>query len=65
MEERLRSRKLWVTLAAMILVAFARVFGIEVDEATIYGLVALVSGYNVGQGIADGREIKVPEGEAG
>jgi len=51
--EKLKSRKLWATLAAYVVVALNDVLEIGLDKETIYSLVAIVSGYNVGQGIAD------------
>lgn len=53
MKEKLKSRKLWVTLVAGIVVALNDAFGFGLDKDTIYSLVSLVVGYVFSQGIVD------------
>ncbi len=53
MLEKLKSRKLLVTLGTAALIILNRALGIGIDEETITKLVTLVIGYDVGQGIAD------------
>lgn len=49
--EKLKSRKLWVTVVTATLVALGGQLGF--DEATITKLVGMASAYVLGQGIAD------------
>lgn len=56
--EKLKSRKFWVTIGTMILLLFAKQLGVDIDESTVWGIVASVTGYNVGQGYVDGQEKK-------
>ncbi len=51
--ERLKSRKLWVTIAAGVLVTLGQQFGIELDTASLISLGLMVVAYVGGQSIVD------------
>ncbi len=55
--DRLKSRKLWVTIAAGALVAFGEQFGIVLDDATVLSLVGLVAAYVGGQAVVDRGQV--------
>lgn len=48
----LKSRKLWVTVIAGAVITVSDAIGLNLDPETIYSLVGLAIGYNVGNGIA-------------
>jgi hypothetical protein len=50
---QLRSRKLWLTVAAFAFVGFAREVGLDLDNDSAWQLVALVAAYVGGEGAAD------------
>ncbi len=51
--ERLKSRKLWVTIVAGVLVTLGQQFGIELDTASLISLGLMVVAYVGGQSIVD------------
>ena len=51
--ERLKSRKLWVTIVAGALVTIGDEFGIELDTASLISLGLMVVAYVGGQSIVD------------
>jgi divalent metal cation (Fe/Co/Zn/Cd) transporter len=53
MSDKLKSRKLWVTVGTAIGIVLIRALELPVDDATITKLIALVLGYDVVQGIDD------------
>ena len=62
MMEKLKSRKLIVSLIVAVLVVLNDHFETGISEAAIYKLVALVMAYVIGQGIADhGSQGKKPD----
>lgn len=61
MKDRLKSRKWWITTAAILLVAFAKQLGIDIAPETIWQLVALVTGYNASQAMVDRAKASMPE----
>jgi len=58
----IKSRKFWITLVSVVLVLFAQAFGLDVTEDQIAGMVTIVAGYLVGQGIADHGKAKALAG---
>ena len=55
MADKLKSRKFWITFVVSALLLFAKQLGLDLDEQTVWGLVALATGYNAGQGYVDGK----------
>ena len=53
MLEKLKSRKLLITLGTGILILLNRALNLGIDDETITKLVGLVVGYDIGQGVAD------------
>ena len=51
--EKYKSRKLWVTIGAAVLIAGLEAAGVDVDREAIAGIVALALGYDVTQGAVD------------
>lgn len=51
--DRLKSRKLWVTVGSVISLVLAEQFGIDVAPEAIVGLAGIVLSYNLGQGWVD------------
>ncbi len=51
--ERLKSRKLWVTIGAGAVVVLAKQYGIELDEGSLIAIATMVIGYVTGQAIVD------------
>ncbi len=51
--EKYKSRKLWVTIGAAVIIAGLEAAGVDVDKETIAGIVALALGYDVTQGAVD------------
>ena len=58
--ERLKSRKLWITVATATLIAFGEEVGLNLDEKDMMYLVGLVLGYLGIQGVADVKEAAKP-----
>ena len=56
--ERLKSRKLWVTVLTGAVVAFAGEFGVEIDPENLYALVGLIAAYVGGQAIVDKSKVQ-------
>jgi hypothetical protein len=50
---RLKSRKLWVTVAAAAVAAFAGEFGVDLDPGALVAIGLAIASYNVGQGMVD------------
>lgn len=48
----MKSRKLWITAIVGAFVAFSKAFGIDLDPEQIFALIALTTGYQVGNGLA-------------
>lgn len=53
MSDKLKSRKFWLTVFTALLIIVNRALGLGLDEDTITKVVALVVGYDVGQGLAE------------
>jgi len=51
--ERLKSRKLWITVLAGAVVAFADQFGVELDPEQIISLGVIAAAYIGGQAVVD------------
>lgn len=51
--DKLKSRKLWITIVTAILIAFNDALGVGLDEETITQLVAVVGAYVLGQSAVD------------
>lgn len=60
--EKLRSRKLWLTLSAFLSAILVEVVGIDVQPDLIYGLVVAVGSYNIGQGLVDKAKATAEQG---
>lgn len=52
---RLKSRKFWVTLLVIVLVAFTEQLGLNIDPDKIVALVGMASSYVLGQSYVDRR----------
>ncbi len=62
--EKLKSRKLWITVLAGALVAFAGQFGVELDPEQIISIGVIAASYIGGQAVVDRGKI-VAEVQAG
>jgi len=51
--DKLKSRKLWVTLSGVAVVAVATFLGVEVPDETMQSLLGMIAAYVVGQGVVD------------
>jgi len=51
--EKLKSRKMWVTLIGVAVITLAKQIGIDIGDAAALVIAAAGGAYNVGQGIAD------------
>ena len=51
--QKMKSRKLWVTIATGVGVVLAQAFGVALEPEVIAGVVLLASSYIFGQGIVD------------
>ena len=58
MSSKLKSRKFWITFAVSVVLLFAQQLGLDVDGETVWGIVAMITGYNAGQGYVDGQKEK-------
>ena len=58
MADKFKSRKFMVTVLVTIALLVAKQGGLDIDEATVWGIVATVTGYNFGQGYVDGQKEK-------
>ncbi len=56
MPDKLKSRKLWVSLIAAVLIVFNDAFEFGLDSTTITAIVSTVVGYVLGQGAVDAAE---------
>lgn len=56
--ERLRSRKLWVTITAAVSAILLDLFGVKVDPALLMTILGLAGVYTVGQGVVDAQAAK-------
>jgi hypothetical protein len=54
--EKLKSRKLWIAFAVIVLTAFSQHFGLEMDLGQWLTLGLATFGYSVGQGWVDAAE---------
>lgn len=54
---KLTSRKLWVTVLAIILIAGADLLGIPMDEATLDSIMTMVLGMVGSQGLVDTAQV--------
>lgn len=55
MPDKLKSRKFWVTIFAAILLVLTDGLGVDIDPATYWSVVSIVSAYVVGQSIVDAK----------
>ena len=53
MAEKLKSRKLWVTVGTLVSVFVAQAFDVEIDPAAIVGLAGVIITYIFGQSWVD------------
>lgn len=60
MIDKLKSRKLWVTLAVACAILIVEVFGVPVDLEAIMALAGLSGVYVAAQGWVDASEAKAP-----
>ena len=60
MFEKLKSRKLWATIASYLVIALNDVLEVGIEKETIFSLVALITGYNAAQGYVDAQKPKPP-----
>lgn len=51
--DRLKSRKLWITFAGIVVVGFGKALGLELSEEQLWSIAIIVAGYVGGQGVAD------------
>lgn len=51
--EKLKSRKLWVTIVAGLLLFFNKQFGLNLDQDTVQNIGITVAAYVLGQGAVD------------
>ncbi len=58
--ERLKSRKLWITVLTAALIAFGEEIGLDLSERDMMYLVGVVLGYLGVQGVADVKEASKP-----
>ncbi len=58
MGEKLKSRKFWITFGTGVLLLFAQQLGLDIAPETVWGIVAMVTGYNAGQGYVDGQRAR-------
>ena len=58
--ERIKSRKLWITVLTAALIAFGEEIGLNLDERDMMYLVGLVLGYLGIQGVADVKKAAKP-----
>lgn len=56
--QKLKSRKFWLSYGIAALILFAQKLGIDLTPQQIAGLVAIATGYNIGQGIEDAAKRK-------
>ena len=51
--DKLKSRKLWVTLSGVAVVAVATFLGVEVPDETMQSLLGMIAAYVVAEGVVD------------
>lgn len=56
LSDKLKSRKLWIAFAVIVLTAFSQQFGLEMDLGQWLTLGLATLGYSVGQGWVDAAE---------
>lgn len=55
MPDRLHSRKFWVAILSAVLLVLTDGLGLDIDPATYWSVVSIVSAYVVGQSIVDAK----------
>ena len=59
MMNKLKSRKLWVSVIAAVLVAVGDELGLPIEEETLLAFAAIIVAYVTGQSIVDGQKAKL------